>query len=171
MIAMGTVTRLTIEQFLELPEKPGKQEFLNGELIELPPAKLKHNEIAKEIFLWLLGFLHPTRVWIETGYRMRAGWLVPDVSVTWPDQPVENGWLQGAPMIAIEVVSPSNDPEQLDAKTAAYLEDGAAEVWIVYPKTHSMMVFSEGGKQAARITGTYQSDRLELAADVRSLTR
>jgi len=171
MGSMGTTTRLTWEEFLELPEKPGKQELLNGELIEMPPAKYRRNGIANRIQLWLTGLLPPDRVWAEMGYQLRAGWLQPDVSVTWPGQRLENDWLQGAPMIAIEVVSPANNPEQIDQKVAAYFEEGAAEVWIVYPKTHSMTVFSEGGQQAVRTTSTYRSAHLPVDADVAELTK
>ena len=41
--------------------------------------------------------------------------------------------MQGAPMVAIEVISPANRPEHIDKKTAAYLQQGAAEVRVIYP--------------------------------------
>lgn len=171
MNAMSTITRLTWEEFLNVPEKPGKQELLNGELIEMPPARFRHDEIIQQIQFWLVGFLARSRVWAQSGYRMRAGWLIPDVSVSWPDQPIEDGWRQGAPMLAIEVVSPANNPEYLDQKVAAYFAEGAAEVWIVYPQNHSMMLFSEAGRKAVRITGTFRSDCLGVEGDIAELTR
>ena len=48
---MGTTTTLlTFEEFERLPDQPGKRELLEGELIELPPAELKHNRIAHRIY-------------------------------------------------------------------------------------------------------------------------
>ena len=43
---MGTPTLLSFEEFEQLPDEPGKLEFLDGELIQLPPAKFNHMEIA-----------------------------------------------------------------------------------------------------------------------------
>jgi Uma2 family endonuclease len=48
---MGTTTLLSFEQ---LPDEPGKVELLDGELIQLPPAKLKHMEVARRIHLLLM---------------------------------------------------------------------------------------------------------------------
>src|SRR5947207_1100337 len=55
IILMDAVrTMLTMEEFLELPElDAGKRELLRGELIELPPAKRKHNQVAHRMQKWL----------------------------------------------------------------------------------------------------------------------
>jgi Uma2 family endonuclease len=111
--------------------------------------------------------LTESRVWAETGYQLSRGWLQPDVSVTWPDQPVENDWLQGAPMIAVEVVSGANRPEHIDKKTAVYLEEGAAEVWVIYPGTRSMTVFRKESWE--RITESYACGLLDVVIDLREL--
>jgi Uma2 family endonuclease len=47
---MDVRTLLTFEQFEQLPDQPGKRELLRGELIELPPAKLKHNRTAHRFY-------------------------------------------------------------------------------------------------------------------------
>lgn len=52
---------------------------------------------------------------METGYllgRDPGSWLVPDVSVTGPDQPGDQ-YFEGGPMIAFEIVSRSNRPAYL----------------------------------------------------------
>jgi Uma2 family endonuclease len=87
--------------------------------------------------------------------------------VTWPDQPVDNDWLQGAPMIAIEIVSPANRSEHIDKKTAVYLEEGAAEVWVIYPGTRSMTVFRRESWE--RVTETYAGGLLEVVVDLEEL--
>ena len=43
---MSTTTRMTFAEFEKLPEYAGKQELLNGELIELPPPKLGHMKLV-----------------------------------------------------------------------------------------------------------------------------
>ncbi|MEO8130927.1 MAG: Uma2 family endonuclease, partial [Bryobacteraceae bacterium] len=84
-------------------------------------------------------------------------WLIPDVSATWPDQRIANDYYQGAPMIAIEVESPGNTAEELDRKVFAYLKNGAGEVWLVYPRTNSMLVHSSLDQKVIRVTGEYQT--------------
>jgi len=166
---MSTTKLLTFEEFCELPEAEEKQELLDGELISMPPPRYIHMLVATEFFELQRSVLPKRRVWIEMGYRLRRGWLIPDVSVSWPGQRIENDFLQGAPMLAIEIVSPSNRPEHIDRKTAAYLEEGAAEVWVFYPTTPSMMVFRKGSWE--RATETYQSELVGVTVDLRSLVK
>ena len=163
---MSAVTQLTAEEFLNLPDSPGKQELLDGELISLPPAKNNHSIIARAFQDLLLTVLDKSRVWFFEGYQLKRGWLIPDVSANWPDQPVSE-WFQGAPMIAIEIVSRGNMADEIDRKVIAYLQEGAAEVWVVYPGTHSMLVFRKD--ETIRVTGVYHCDRLSLAVKLSEL--
>jgi hypothetical protein len=43
---MGAVTLLADEQFSNLPDAPGKQELLDGELVSLQVPKASHNDIS-----------------------------------------------------------------------------------------------------------------------------
>ena len=69
-------------------------------------------------------------------------WLQPDVSVTWPEQKIDNDYKQGGPMIAVEISSGANTDEEMERKRLRYLEHGTGEVWILYPKTRTMLVCS-----------------------------
>ncbi len=129
-------TMMSFAEFELLPDVPGKQELLQGELIALPPAKLPHIRVGEALFKRLLSVLDHLRVHHEAGYQLSCDtWLQPDVSVQWPGQEEANEYFQGSPMIAIEVVSPGNTAEEIDRKTKAYLKHGAEEVWVVYPRT------------------------------------
>jgi Uma2 family endonuclease len=44
---MGAVTLLTAEEYLNMPETPGRYELPDGELISLPVAKRFHNKIGR----------------------------------------------------------------------------------------------------------------------------
>lgn len=159
---------MSVAEFELLPDIPGKQELLHGELITLPPARLSHNKIAQALFELLRSALDASRVHMEAGYQMsRDTWLQPDVSVTWPDQAIENDYLQGSPMIAIEVVSPGNTAEEIDARTAAYLDGGSAEVWVVYPRTRCLMVHRTATVE--RITRTYSSTSLPVVVSINDI--
>lgn len=160
---MGTRTLLSDKEFLALPDAPSKRELLDGELIELPPAKYFHSEMARRLVRLLGTVLDESLIWIEVAYWMSKGrWLIPDISVSWPDQGKKEGWYAGAPMIAIEIASRGNTAEELELKTALYLEHGAAEVWIVHPKTRTMVISRQDGVERAGPGGSYYCDRLGL---------
>ena len=82
---------------------------------------------------------------VEAMYRVGEEIMVrPDLSITHPKQSVVNDDLIGAPLLAIEVISPSNTAEEIDRKVNLYLANGAMEVWLMYPKTRSVWVYREG---------------------------
>lgn len=149
-------TLMSAAEFGLLPDVPGKQELLEGELIQLPPAKLPHSRISKAFFARLTRVFDESCVYTEAGYQMTPDtWLQPDVSVTWPGQLVDNDYLQGSPMIAVEIVSRGNSADEIDRKTSAYLSRGGAEVWVVYPRTRCMMVHTAAAVE--KVTGSYAS--------------
>ena len=177
---MGTTTTLmTFEEFEQLPDRPGKTELLNGELIELPPAKKKHNKIGKRIFLALHEAAAKLRrerpdlalgsVDYEMSYRLSRhpdSCLIPDVSLTHPGQPGDD-YYEGAPLLAVEVISETKTAEHTNGKVRSYFASGAAEVWVVYPETMSVWVFH--GSSAVRVatrleTALLPSFSMELSA-------
>lgn len=152
----GTALKLlTFDDFERLPDQPGKLELLRGELIELPPAKRKHNEISRRIFLMLLRTLEDLHlqeavhdlgaVYFEMGYRLEPGsWLQPDVSITRAQQRSEDYFLH-SPALAVEVVSAGNTADEMEGKIAEYLAYGAREVWVVFPKPKHIRVYTPDG--------------------------
>jgi Uma2 family endonuclease len=151
MVHMGTTrTMLTFEEFESLPDRPGKQELLRGELIDLPPAELRYKRIAHRIYEQLKSALKQAHargeardmgeVYMEMGYRLAGdSWVQPDVSVTHAGQG-EGEYFIDAPAITVEVVSPSNSAEDMDTKVDLCFQFGAREVWRVYPKTRHVVV-------------------------------
>ena len=85
---------------------------------------------------------------------------IPDVAVLLQPFDTENAFLgrvQGAPDIAIEVLSPSNSPQAMRDKTSDYFNAGALRVWIVDPETRTIVIHKADGT-TTRFSGT---DRLE----------
>lgn len=169
---MSTVTRpITFQEFEKLPDAPGKRELLDGELFEMPPARREHMRLVKRFYRFLLTVVDEQRVWFESGYRIREGWLQPDVSVDWPEDRVVDGYPVSGPMVAIEVASPSNTAPEMDRKTLAYLDGGSAEVWIVYPSSRSVVVHVRGERIATRYTDSYECKLLGATIPVADLLK
>jgi Uma2 family endonuclease len=162
---MGTTTLLSFEEFERLPDEPGKSEFLDGELIQLPPAKRKHMDVARRIYLLLVRAVAGAEnsanlgeVYFETGYKFSSrAWLQPDVSIPHRDHP-GGDYFESAPALAVEVISESNTAEQMDRKVNVYLTNGGVEVWLVYPKTRCVWVYREG--HAEQVKGVLRSSLL-----------
>ena len=148
---MGTTTLLSFEEFEQLPTEPGKVELLDGELIQLPPAKFKHMEIARRIQVLLMRAVDKAgtsarlgEVYFETGYKFSSrAWLQPDLSIPYRDHPAGD-YFESAPALAVEVISKSNTAAQMDRKVNIYLTNGGLEVWLVYPNTRRVWVYREG---------------------------
>ncbi len=145
---------LTLEEFSRLPRDGERHEMSAGELITMPPVKLLHTLIAQniqELLQFHLKQIGRARALMEAGYILESIPLTirqPDVSVLSYDRIRGTGvesYCEGAPELAIEVVSPSDSAEDLELKAQQYLQAGAIEVWIVYPRTKTVHIFDIGG--------------------------
>jgi len=149
---MATTTLMSFAEFEQLEEDFEDLELLNGELIRMPFAQVSHMETCEGLFkrldsaVELLRQASPDlkfgKVHIEMGYRFPGkpgSWLKPDVSLTHPNQPIDRFYI-GAPLIAFEVVSHSERAVRLNEKVLAYLANGAAEVWLIYPDQRNALV-------------------------------
>ena len=91
---------------------------------------------------------------METGYQLSPETVrIPDVSFVPADRMREidlDRRIQGAPALAIEVVSPTDLAEELTQKVKQYLAAGAKAVWVFYPKTREVQVFRADGGSFVR---------------------
>jgi len=143
---MSAATALmTFEEFELLPDEPGKLELLEGELAHMPPPKIRHTKAVMKL-TWVLKPVVDAspqlgELLVEAGYRLgKNSWLVPDLSIQHPGQ-LEGDYSEGAPLLAVEVISELNTAESMDRKVKMYLANGGEEVWVIYPKTLTAMVF------------------------------
>jgi Uma2 family endonuclease len=86
---------------------------------------------------------------VETGYQLTSETVrIPDVSFLPADRMREidlDKRIEGAPALAVEVVSPTDLAEELTQKVEQYLAAGVKAVWVFYPKTREVQVFRTGG--------------------------
>ena len=152
---------LTWEAFEQLPDSDGMhRELLKGVLQVLPPAKLPHTKIAHRTYKLLSPMEErlACQVYIEAGYKLSerpATWVQPDVSVVATGRTLDGDYVIGAPDLAVEVVSPSESAADIEEKVELMLEAGSQAVWVVYPKTRTVHVFTPGG--SAKILSTKDS--------------
>jgi Uma2 family endonuclease len=145
------VSPTSFEEFEHLPDDPGKRELIDGQVIELPPPKLQDSKVARELFASLSSPALEEFVWAEAGYRVAGGWIQPDVSVQWPDQAVENGYLIGSPRIAVEVLSPAETASHIERKLTLLFSEKCAEVWVADPRSKTLVVYQRTDNLVTRI--------------------
>jgi Uma2 family endonuclease len=162
---MDTRTLQTFEQFEQYPDDGMKHELLKGEHIVVPPPKFRHSSVQQKLQDVLRPYVQKYGlgdVRLEHGFRLTSDtWLHPDVSFIRTAQIQNtdpNGYLEGAPALAIEVASDSNTAAQLDLNIDLYFANGSEEVWIVYPKTRKVLVH--------RPDGTIRTVASELGSDL-----
>ena len=150
---MGTTTTLvTVQEFLQLPEPEGQRlELIGGEVVSMGRGGRTHEfvkfNIAKVLFAWLLQN-RSGKILTETAFQIdKRNSPIPDISfVSASGETVGgDGLLQGAPELAIEVVS-SETAVRLEAKIELYLANGSKSVWVVFPEQRVVRIFSLDGQ-------------------------
>jgi Uma2 family endonuclease len=109
---MSTAASLiTFEDFLEIPDADGeKLELIEGEVVSMPPPILEHSDITVRILRFLTERIGWSRVRPNaTGYRIGESCLIPDISVPFESQSHDERTFVGAPMVAIEILSPREE--------------------------------------------------------------
>ena len=154
MAALVSTPPITLEEFSQLPDDGQIYEIAAGELITMPHPKSLHTLVAHKVYEALQSFLKQygqSQALLEAGYILSLTPLTvrqPDVYVLTKERirsTAPDGYFEGAPEIAIEIVSPSDSAEYLERKVRDYLELGSTEVWVLYPTTKHIHVFSRTG--------------------------
>jgi Uma2 family endonuclease len=152
---MATQTLISVEEFLDLPERDGvRLELVEGQVIEMPAPSPLHCALQAEISHWFLTWTDRTGadyyILTNAGFALETTTVrIPDVSVIRKSSLASmervRGALRGAPEPAIEIVSPHENATDLDLKIRQYLNAGAVAVWAVYPRTRHVLVYRRSG--------------------------
>lgn len=132
--------RWTDRQLLALPRNGYKYEALEGALL-MSPGAANHGWVSLRLASLLLAHVEQHALGkvfdSSTGFRFSPATLLsPDVSFVsqarLPEVLVDpDKFLQGAPDLAVEVLSPSDRPKVIEAKLSKYFAHGARLVWLV----------------------------------------
>lgn len=150
-----TTGAITLEEFLNLPDDGYRDEVSRGHLVREPQPGDQHGAITVEMVTILNNWLkeHPIgKLRTHSGFRLSRTPLTirgPDIAFIRRqrlDTVLESPFFEGAPDLAIEIVSPSNTASDLQEKIAEYMEAGTYAVWVIYPRTRSVVVHDANGE-------------------------
>jgi Uma2 family endonuclease len=156
-----TVVLMTTEELLKLPEDDGtERELIRGELRERPMTKRNRIHTAVESMVayylnaWRLTQPEP-RGRVHSG---EAGCILrrnPDTTVgvdvvyLSPQQaaavPAGTTLIDGPPVLAVEILSPTDRQDEITEKVQEYLTAGVAHVWVIEPIFRTAIVYRPGG--------------------------
>ncbi len=148
---MATKTFTTVEEFMPLLESRDLwYELVEGEVVTVSPGMFRHNQVRDAVFFALTVFLKDHKlgtIVAEQPFHLFGNTVrIPDIAFvrSGRDLPPEK-LPEGAPDLAVEVVSPSNTPRELDARISDYFAAGCQRVWLVYPEHGEVYVHGLAG--------------------------
>jgi Uma2 family endonuclease len=142
----------TWDEFRELPDgRDGTHyELHDGEVVEVPPPKPNHVYIQSLLVRWLTAGAEG-RGWAAQEFPYRPAtnlqfWHADVAYVPNEDWQEMRGqeYPVYAPPLIVEVLSPSNRPEEIQRQRIAAFSGGTCEFWVVDPDSRAIEVSLPG---------------------------
>jgi Uma2 family endonuclease len=141
---------LTASDLAALPDDERRHELEAGWLVSEPLPSPRHDRVRRRLETMLEAFVAPRglgEIFGETGFVLARN---PD-TVRGPDLSFVAGerlvalddarFVEGAPDLAIEILSPSNRPYLVRGKVADYLAAGCRLVWVIDPQRRTVTTY------------------------------
>jgi Uma2 family endonuclease len=143
----------TDQEFMALPDGH-RYEIVNGELIDMGNSGAKHGYVCSLLVTALMSYALPKKLGVvmdsSTAFKMKNGnKRSPDASFFAKERlqgltELPTGFLEGAPDLAVEVLSPGNTTDEIDTKIAEYFENGTRLVWVINSTQQYVLVYRSG---------------------------
>jgi Uma2 family endonuclease len=159
---------VTSEQFLDHPAASGGSELVRGVVRMMTPASGVHGVVSCNVLRVLSTYVREHRLGRcfadSTGFALPGlpnTVRAPDASFVraerLPHDGVGGGWVELAPDLAVEVLSPTETASDVSEKLADYRAAGTALVWVVDPAKRTVGSFA----QSAPARWLNESDTLD----------
>ena len=146
-----TTKLITAEELLEMGDI-GRVELIRGEIVPMSPAGSEHGRIAGKVLRLIGSHVDSCKLGVvfaaETGFTIERepdSVRAPDVSFVASGRYTPTPkYFEGAPDLAVEVMSPSDRWSEVTEKIDGWLAAGCKSCWVVDPKTRSITVYRPG---------------------------
>jgi len=142
---------VTAEEFAKIPDDDHRYELVEGRVIRMSPAGVRHAALAGQLYMILRQYVDEHGlgvVLIPGGFKLAANpdtVREPDVSFIRrdriPSSGLPEGFWNGPPDLAVEVRSPSDRPSETREKIEDYLTRGVPLVWFLDPKKQTVTAY------------------------------
>lgn len=151
---------VTADELFRMPDGGSRHELVRGELHTMSPAGFEHGAIIMNIASPLAAHVRAHALGVvcgaETGFMLASDpdtVMAPDVAYVrrerMPSSGRPRGFWRGAPDLAVEVLSPTDAPREVEDKARAWIEAGARLVVLVDPRSRTVAVHRPNGPRSA----------------------
>ena len=137
--------------FMSLADDACGYEIVDGELVVMGNSGALHGYISIVLSSALFAIVSSQKLGVlfdsSTAFKMKNGnKRSPDISFFAKErlqgiEELPTSFLDGAPDLAIEILSPGNTVEEINTKIWEYFENGTRLVWVVNPIQHYVLVY------------------------------
>ena len=137
-MATNTQARLTYEDYFDLPESDDRYELIDGELFMAPTPIPEHQDFLAELFTMIRAFVRENG--LGRAYIAPLAVMLSEHVVLQPDMMFISNerldiikwgqYVQGAPDLVVEVLSPSTTRHDRVVKRELYARYVVREYWI-----------------------------------------
>ncbi|WP_445244327.1 Uma2 family endonuclease [Microcoleus sp. OTE_8_concoct_300] len=162
----------TDAEFMALNRDGHRYEIVNGELIDMGNSGAKHGYVCSILMILLGGYVHIQKLGAmfdsSTAFKMKSGnKRSPDVSFMAKERlqgldDLPDGFLEGAPDLAVEILSPGNTVAEIHDKLVEYFENGARLVWVIHPQEQYVLVYRSSQEPDRLLKSTQSLDGEEI---------
>lgn len=150
----------TVDDLEAMPDDGNRYELIDGTLLVSPAPGRRHQKVVLRLGAILDAACPPDMDVLTAPFAVRASQtteLQPDVLVGL-DEDFTDKFLPVAPLLAVEVFSPSSVLSDLNYKKAVYQRLGVESYWVIDPLEPTLTVFEldEAGiyQQTAEVKGS-----------------
>jgi len=147
-----TASLMTAEELFQLPDDDYRYELVEGGLLHMPPSGGEYGYLAINVGALLRNHVKAHDFGVvcgaATGFILKRNpdtVRAPDVAfiakARIPAEGIPRTYWPFAPDVAVEVVSPDDRFDEVQEKVAEYFTAGARLVWVVLPKTRTVLVY------------------------------
>ena len=141
--------RWTYEDYKRLPDDGWRYEVIEGELLMSPAPSTNHQRTSAKLQFAIMSFVESRKLGevLDAPTDVRLGELAspvqPDILFIRQERLniIKKDWVEGAPDLIVEILSPSNWIDDRRAKYRLYAQAGVREYWIVDPDKRQIEVF------------------------------
>jgi Uma2 family endonuclease len=151
LLSHQRVTATDFNHYVALPENVGRNfELVAGEIVEKMVANPRSSRLGARVCARLTVFVEERGLGVVTGadggYVVGEDQYIPDAAyiakARQATQP-SDAYNPLAPDLAVEVLSPSNKPEEMRLKIATYMAAGVL-LWVIDPDQQRVEVYRSG---------------------------
>ncbi len=147
---MATLASIPVEEYLRTTYEPD-MEYVAGQLVERHVGERFHSRLQSLIIGLLLSRERERRFHVFTEQRIRVsdepGYRIPDISVK--ALPYDVAPILTKPDLAIEILSPDDEPGEMLERIGDYLAAGIPYMWVADPYKRRVEVVDQAGIRRA----------------------